>query len=344
MRGFMLGLVVGGVVGAFVGVTLGPKTPAEPSASVRDGEARADPETRPMLASEETAPPRLANLDRDVQAAETPAAPASPGETQPTSEAAARRRRVEELRAELRALASEEAGAPAVVAFLTRTRTRMQGTDQEDAAWAGRALVRLADAGKLTAEQVEALAADYGRAPAGQMQRRYLASAVALAWAKDARLAGWLRELPTDAEPEVRTTVVEALDESPSAAYRAYLLNLSKTERNADVLDEVWNEDPIGVALTRAFAPSLIEAIAARIGERDLPAKVRGRGIFAIGLAALYDDDAAQKAISTLAWEEPDKAVKVFAQEVLAAIGRGEANVQALEGIWHRHRGGFGSP
>ena len=67
---------------------------------------------------------------------------------------------------------------------------------------------------------------------------------------RPAAFASWFAGLPPAAEPEVRAAVVEALDESPSAAYREYLLRLSRTERDPDVLEAVWHEDPITVALT----------------------------------------------------------------------------------------------
>jgi hypothetical protein len=143
-------------------------------------------------------------------------------------------------------------------------------------------------------------------------------------------------------EPEVRAAVVEALDESPSDAYREYLLKLSRSECDPDVLEATWHEDPITVAMTVEWAPLLIAAIEPRVAEGDLPPVVRGRAVFAIGLASVHEAERASAAIGRLLAAETDEGVLAYGRDVIASIGREEANVQSLDALWAKHRRSFG--
>lgn len=343
MNGFVTGLIVGAVVG--VGATLvlrGERDPAPPAPPAGDADAGALPPA-PTLEALHGDPTPVAQPPAPGVAA--PAPTAAPKDD-PTPEASAKTAYAEALakvRGELRAVRDAAPGSEEVLKLIAVLRTLQASSDPQMARLAGRALVYLAGYGKLRPEDVQSLAHDYAQLPAGAQARPGLAATVALAWAKDERLGAWLRDLPASSEPDIRATVVEALDESPSDAYRNYLVHLSQTERNHDVLDAAWHEDPISVAMNRDFAPRLIAAIESRVAEGDLPILVRGRAHFALGLAAVHDAPGATAAIQGLLPSESDKGVRAFAQAVLDAIARDEANIQSLDGLWNRMRRAFGT-
>ena len=62
-------------------------------------------------------------------------------------------------------------------------------------------------------------------------------AAVARAWARDPRLSGWLAGLPAVEEPKIRETAVWSLDETPSPAYRDWVIKLAGSETDPEVLD-----------------------------------------------------------------------------------------------------------
>ena len=336
---FLGGVVVGafGVAGLLEGgEQTGPApvgTEATDHSSCRATEAtmRTEVET---LRSQSPAGPDLA-----PGALEGGAAVAANGTEAP--EQAAYRVALAKVREQLRSIRDVEPGAAPVLDLLKTWREQTMGRDDAIGRLAGRALVRLAGRGKLRPEDVDALADAYRSSRPGAPGRSGLAATVARAWARDSRLADWLAVLPPVEEPGIRAAVVDALNESPSDAYREYLLDLSRTEQDHDVLEEAWNEDPITVALNKAIAPRLIEAIEARIAEGDLGPRLRARGISAIGLSGALAKEAAVSAMTRLLAAETHDGVRAFGRDMLEAVENGEANVQTLDGLWGKHYRSF---
>jgi hypothetical protein len=245
------------------------------------------------------------------------------------------------MREELAALEPHAPGSDAVVARLAEWRALARGDDALAAELAGRALVVLAAMGKLRAEEVEALATDFDALAPGAAGRPGLAAAVARAWARDERLAAWLAALPAVDEPAVRERVIWVLDESPSSAYRAWVLRMSEAEASATVLDSVWNEDVVVVNLTRESAPRFAATIESRVQRGDLPPPTRARAFMALGLAAQHAPEEARRTLAYLLTSEEHEGVAAFGRAVLAAIDREESNLQALEGLWDEHERSF---
>ena len=335
MRTFLGGLVVGAAATACVFLALGEDRDPRSGRTVPERPVEAA-----LRAEVETLRARLA---------ETPPAPPAPPDAAPAETAdpmqedpkeVARREVLALVREQLQEVRDAEPESLRVRGLLQVWRAPALGGDHADVA--ARALMRLAAWGKLLPEDVDALADDFGRLPPGAPGRPGLAAAVARGWARDTRLAGWFDGLPPHDEPAIRAAVVEALDESPSDAYREYLLRVSRGERDPEVLNEAWQEDPITVALTPEWAPRLIAAVEPRAAQGDLPAVVRGRAFFAIGLAGLHDPAGARAALGRLLANEADEAVHAFGTAVVEAVDRGEANVQVLDGLWSRHRRAFG--
>jgi hypothetical protein len=364
--GLALGLAGGIAAGVWIGrpaAEPGAFEPADPHADCRATEAA----LRAELALRRAAPPPLApalgadaatltrpmppsgtatdGTDSATPPAASAGAPAVAGAAPAPADPAkaARKAAPDEIRRLLDTVKDAPPGSAAVLALVATWRAQARGEDALLAELAGRALLRLARDGKLRPEDAEPLAADFAALAAGAPSRPGLAGAVARAWARDARLADWFTALPAVAEPTVRDTVVWALDETPSEAYRDWVVRLSQSEQDLDVLKSVWNEDIVLVALTRATAPRMAAAMEPRLGQGDVPPKLRARGYFALGLIAQQDAAAARAALARLAASEADGGVRRFAEGVLDLIAREESNLQALEGLWDAHRDTFGA-
>lgn len=308
--------------------TAGPGLLGTPPASGHDAAAPPDGST--------SAVPRAAATDV--------AAGADAAAAEVTDAEAVRLRKValwSRLKTELQALEGEVPGSAAVAGALDRWRALAQGEDALAAEVAGKALVLLARRGLLGPEDVTALREAYEALPAGAAGRPALAATVARAWARDERLARWIADLPQPQEPAVREWVLWSLDETPSAAYRDWVLHLSANERRAEVLDTVWNEDIVIVNLTRDNAAAFATSIETRIGWGDLPVVTRARGYFALGLIAQHVPVDARRSLADLLTREAQVGALAFGRGVLAAIDRNESNLQALEGLWDQHEASF---
>jgi len=345
-RTFAAGLALGLLAG-IAGTLLIRPEPIRDAAlpAVNAADARSGSPTGAMLevrgaSASRVDPAPLPGGGGDSIAAEQTGGQVEAARTEADRDAAYRAAR-EGVIAKLRSLRDGASSPGEVTALLQAFRKLLEDPDPRMAQLGTRALVRLAGSGVLRGEEVDGLAKEYRSLPAGHAARAGLAGAVALAWASDDRLSAWLEGLPATEEPDVRATVVEALDESASAAYREYLLLLTRVEKDADVLEHAWHEDPITVAMTREWAPRLVTALERRVDEGGLPPVVRGRALFAIGLAAVHEPAAAAAAIGRIVGTEADAGVRAYGQAVLGAIEREEANVQTLDRLWAEHRSSF---
>jgi hypothetical protein len=282
----------------------------------------------------------------EAEPSTTPLTPEEAAAQQAKDKAKARKREVKALRKrlqqELRELRDAEPGSEAVLQRIAEWRELAKGDDADFAKYASRALLFLARGGKLRPEDAPALAEDFATLPEGAAGRPGLAGAVARAWAEDERLGGWLSGLPSPGESGVRETAIWALDESPSDPYREWVLQLARSEPDPEVIDSVYDEDIVAVTLTRQTASRWIEAVEPRVAEGGLTPKTRARAYFALGLVGQQDPDGAKASLARLAEAERDPAVRAFAQGVVALIAKDASNVQALEGLWDRHRPDFG--
>lgn len=349
--GFPIGLLVGVVLGGTGVFLFGPAREVllTPPAQEAPAEPPAGSEAPLIGLASDPAPP----LPHRLQASSQEASAGDDGQpttTKPADaasavERAAQRKRAawQKLRSQLRGLRDLEAGAEALVAAIATWRAQTKGDDALLAELAGRSLTVLARWGKLRPADVQGLRSDFGALPVGSPGRPGLAGAVARAFAKDPQLADWIGALPRVEEPKIREHVIWALDETPSRAYRDWVLGMSETESVPSVLDSVWNEDIVVVNLTREAAPRLAETIERRIGRGDLPPVTRAYGYMALGLAAQQAATQSRRTLAALLTTEADPGVRAFGEAVLLAIDKGESNLQALEGLWDDHEPKFGT-
>lgn len=342
-RDFVLGMAIGVVLGAggtYVGTT-GQESHPELQSGAIGGEVESADAVPSLLGRYAEDPPHQGAASAAESGGAAGGTDASSAAAQEQALRLARQDLWRALREELKALEGQGAGSPAVSERMAHWLAQVLGEDVHLSELAGRALMELASLGLLRPEDVERLALEFANAPVGSSSRPALAAVVARAYAKEARLAEWLEGLPAVDEPAVRQRVLWALDETPSAPYREWVLRLSASEADVRVLNSVWNEDIVVVNLTRESAPRLVATIEPRVRGGDLPAVTRAYGYMALGLAAQHAPVEARRSVEYLLTAERDEGVAAFARAVLDAIVREEANLQSLEGLWDLHARNF---